>query len=286
MNAVCAMRLPLNTDLSHFVALLKAELIPHRVTESGGEQLLWVPDEPTACEVRARYQRFLTEPYEIVQPAKLSAFKWQALKKSPVTVTLLLITFMVAALTGLGDWLDQVAWFSFNHFSVSGAYAYFTPLAETLSDGQWWRLITPIFIHFGLLHLAMNSLWIWELGRRVEARHNGIWLIGLVVLSGLISNVAQYALSGPSIFGGLSGVLYALLGYCWLFSRISPCPEFQLPKGVVVMMLVWLVVCLTGVFDLLGLGSIANAAHVSGLLVGCVIGVLMGLLAKAKAKPV
>lgn len=284
MKAVSALRVPLNTDLGPFVALLRTWQVPHRVSEEAGEQVLWVPDESLAEQVRAAYRRFeregLPDDLELLAPPKPKGSAIAQLRQSPYTCALLLVTFIVAAITLLGDNLTAVAWLSFNDFHADGAYAYFVPVEHSFAQGQWWRLITPMFVHFGLLHLAMNSLWIWELGRRVEARQRGLGLIGLVLLFALISNTAQYLYSGPSIFGGLSGVLYGLLGHCWLFGRIAPCAAYQLPRGVVAMMLIWLVVCMTGVFEALGIGAIANAAHLSGLVMGCLTGSLMGLLAR------
>src|SRR5690606_32653781 len=87
----------------------------------------------------------------------------------------------------------------------------------------------------------------------------------------------QWVFSGPTaLFGGLSGVLYGLLGYCWLYQLLAPNMHFDLPRGVVVMMLAWLVFCLSGIISVLGFGAIANAAHVGGLVVGCICGVIAG----------
>ncbi len=94
----------------------------------------------------------------------------------------------------------------------------------------------------------------------------------------------QYAWTGPALFGGLSGVLYGLLGHCWLFQWLSPNPAYRMPRGVVAMMLIWLLICLTGVFDLLGFGSIANGAHVGGLVLGCLTGLLGGGLARLRQR--
>jgi GlpG protein len=139
-----------------------------------------------------------------------------------------------------------------------------------------------MLLHFGFLHLAMNGMWYWELGKRIELRQGPWLLLLLTLLFSLISNLAQHLVGGPSLFGGLSGVLYGLLGYVWLYQWLAPNPHYRLPKGVLVMMLIWLVVCLTGVVGQLGFGQIANAAHVGGLLIGCLTGLLGGALARRK----
>ena len=64
-------------------------------------------------------------------------------------------------------------------------------------------------------------------------------------------------------------MLYGLLGHCWIFQILAPNAIFRLPRGVLVMMMVWLLLCMSGVIALIGFGEIANGAHVSGLLVGC-----------------
>lgn len=285
MKAVSAMRLPISVDLGGFVSLLRQLQMPFRVTEEAGEQVFWVPDEPLAEELRRLYASYpngagFVSETGVRSPA--SGGLWAHLRSARLTALILLATVLVAGITLLGDNFSTIRWFSFSDFRIVGDTVHFTPVADTLAAGQWWRLITPMLVHFGMLHLAMNALWYWELGRRIEIRQGAVMLLGLTLLFALVSNVAQYLASGPSLFGGLSGVLYGLLGHCWLFQALAPNPVYQLPRGVVTMMLIWLLVCLSGLISLLGFGSIANAAHVGGLLIGCLTGALGGWLARRR----
>ncbi|CRM97789.1 Rhomboid protease GlpG [Pseudomonas sp. 22 E 5] len=287
MSAVAVLRLPLSVDLGGFVLLLQRMQVPHRVSEEAGEQVLWVP-ETISDDVRVLYQRFpagdpdqqldIPEQAPIKRPGFL-----QQLRHSPLTALVLLASIIVGAVTLLGENLQVMSWLTFLQFRIVGEYIQFTPLADSLAAGQWWRLVTPMLIHFGILHLAMNGMWYWELGRRIEARQGSINLLGLTLLFSLVSNYAQYVFGGPGLFGGLSGVLYGLLGHCWIFQLLSPNPAYRLPRGVLVMMLVWLLLCLSGLVSMIGFGEIANAAHVGGLVIGCLTGLLGGLYSRRKA---
>lgn len=287
MSAVAVLRLPLAVDLSGFVKLLQRMQVPHRVSEEAGEQVLWVPDAISE-DVRSLYQRFPGgDPDQQLdipeQPVTKRAGFVQQLRASQATALILLLSLIVGALTQLGDNLQTMSWFTFLPFSVVGEYLHFTSLADSLASGQWWRLVTPMLIHFGVLHLAMNGMWYWELGRRIELRQGRINLLGLTLLFSLVSNFAQYTFGGPGLFGGLSGVLYGLLGHCWIYQLLSPNPAYRLPRGVLVMMLVWLLLCLSGLVSMIGFGEIANAAHVGGLLVGCLSGLVGGLYSRRKS---
>ncbi|NWF16463.1 rhomboid family intramembrane serine protease [Pseudomonas reactans] len=287
MSTVAVLRLPLSVDLGGFVQLLQRMHVPHRVSEEAGEQVLWVP-ETISDDVRVLYQRFPSgdpdQQLDIPEqaPVKRPGFV-QQLRQSPVTALVLLASIIVGALTLLGENLPAMSWLTFLQFRIVGEYIQFTPLADSLAAGQWWRLVTPMLIHFGILHLAMNGMWYWELGRRIEARQGSINLLGLTLLFSLVSNYAQYVFGGPGLFGGLSGVLYGLLGHCWIFQLLSPNPAYRLPRGVLVMMLVWLLLCLSGLVSMIGFGEIANAAHVGGLVIGCLTGLLGGLYSRRKA---
>ncbi|VVN76324.1 rhomboid family intramembrane serine protease [Pseudomonas fluorescens] len=287
MSAVAVLRLPLAVDLSGFVKLLQRMRVPHRVSEEAGEQVLWVPDAISE-DVRSLYERFPAgDPDQQLDiPDTQAAFQRpgfvEQLRHSPATALILLLSLIVGGVTMLGDNLDIMRWLTFLEFRIIGEYIQFTPLADSLAAGQWWRLVTPMLIHFGFLHLAMNGMWYWELGRRIEIRQGSINLLGLTLLFSLVSNYAQYYFSGPTLFGGLSGVLYGLLGHCWIYQLLSPNPAYRLPRGVLVMMLVWLLLCMSGLISMIGFGEIANAAHVGGLLVGCFTGLLGGLFSRRK----
>lgn len=143
------------------------------------------------------------------------------------------------------------------------------PLFQSVLHGQLWRLVTPIFVHFGILHILFNGWWLADLGAAIERRIGSPKLLAFVVVTAALSNALQYAVSGSPYFGGLSGVVYALLGYVWAKGRRDPTFGLALSQQTVVILLVWLGLGFAGV-----LGSVANFAHLGGLTAGLVIGLL------------
>jgi GlpG protein len=145
-----------------------------------------------------------------------------------------------------------------------------TQLFEEIKSGQWWRLWSPIFLHFGLLHIIFNMLVFKDFGPLIEHQHGLkralIWIAAIA----LFSNVAQYLVQGPQ-FGGMSGVLFGMLGIIWTYKVFNPESEFSLPKSSVTMLLVWFFMCLFGLIP-----NIANTAHAVGLTVGMLIGIFLG----------
>jgi GlpG protein len=135
-----------------------------------------------------------------------------------------------------------------------------------IKSGEIWRLLTPIFIHFGFFHLVLNMLWLWQLGALLEFRRGPIVFLTVIIFSAVASNLGEYYYSGP-LFGGMSGVIFALLGYLWVQGRLNPRFGVKLNPGLVKMVMIWFVICWSGVLTLINL-HIANVAHTVGLLSG------------------
>lgn len=144
-------------------------------------------------------------------------------------------------------------------------------------DGEWWRLLTPAVLHFSLLHLAFNLLWWWELGSLVERAQSPRRLLALSLVIALVSNAVQFLTYGPQ-FGGLSAVVYGLLGYLWLYPFADPGAPFRLRTGIVVFMLAWLAIGYSGLLDAIFGIQVSNHGHLAGLLAGGLLGLLLGLV--------
>ena len=149
-----------------------------------------------------------------------------------------------------------------------------------LSSQEWWRLITPTFLHFSLTHLIFNCLWIYILGSKIELIDGRGVFLTLFLISSLSSNLGQYFLTGNYLFGGLSGVVYGLLGYCFILDLENRGQRYDLPNALYIFMFIWLLIGFTGLLKIFGFGNVANIAH----LVGMIAGFKLGLIAKYTLK--
>lgn len=202
-----------------------------------------------------------------------------ALRPVPVTAGLLLLSIAGFFLVYMNLPLRWVSGLTYLPFTLGRAGPSFTPM-----NGEYWRLVTPVFLHFSWLHIVFNALWTWEFGHRIERILGSRWLLLLFLVIAVISNSSQFAAGGPSIFGGMSGVVYGLLGFSWVAARLQPRWQFAPPPGLMLLMIGWLLICLFGVIEVLGFGAVANAAHVGGLLSGGVLGAIAGYASQRVGK--
>ena len=225
---------------------------------------VWLADESQAGRVNAELARFLENPGD---PRYLAA-SWQSgqtdsglhyqrfpflapLRERAGPFTLLLmaaciIVFIIMSVVGDQSVMIALAW----------------PYDPSLQFDVW-RYFTHALMHFSVMHILFNLLWWWYLGGAVEKRLGSGKLIVITLISALLSGYVQHKFSGPW-FGGLSGVVYALMGYAWLRGERDPESGIYLQRGLITFALIWLI---AGWFDLFGM-SIANGAHVTGLAVG------------------
>src|SRR6056300_912827 len=142
---------------------------------------------------------------------------------------IILISILIAFLSNYGSVLALIEPLTFTKIDLStyqGGYVKYYPIEITyFQDNEWWRLITPMFIHFSLTHLAFNCLWVYVIGSKIELIDGYFTFINLVIFSSIISNLAQHYFGGSALFGGLSGVIYGLLGYCMII-------EFESKKNI------------------------------------------------------
>ena len=197
------------------------------------------------------------------------------MRAAPVSLSLIALS-VVGFLLVKFNAIQWVATLTYTDFHLG------TDIDFIETEGQYWRLITPIFLHFGWLHIAFNSLWVWEVGVLIERRLGSFTLLALALVSAAGSNAAQHIYSGPSLFGGMSGVVYALLGFCATYHWLHPARGLVIQRGILLFMLVWLVFCMVVPTRWLGFGF-ANAAHLGGLLIGLLAGVVLGCADRGRA---
>lgn len=143
-----------------------------------------------------------------------------------------------------------------------------------LINNEWWRLITPTFLHFSMTHLVFNCLWIYILGQRIEKLDGLSVFLFIFILTGILSNAGQFFWTQQYLFGGLSGSVYGLLGYCFIIELDGRHGRYGLPEALYLFMFIWLLVGFTGVLSFFGFGNVANTAHLVGMIAGFIIGLI------------
>lgn len=134
--------------------------------------------------------------------------------------------------------------------------------------GEVWRVFTPMFLHFGPLHLLFNMMWMYSLGGILEVRKGSWRLLLLVLIIAGVSNFIQAYYYGTN-FGGMSGVVYGLFMYIWLRGVIDPGFGFGIHQQQFVLMMLWMFLG----FSMPGM-QMANGAHLGGAACGALLGVI------------
>lgn len=225
---------------------------------------VWLADESQAERVRAELARFMENPGD---PRYLAA-SWQsgqinsglhyrrfplmaAIRERTGPLTLLvsalcIVIFVLMGIVGDQTVMSWLAW----------------PWDASVQF-EVWRYFTHAIMHFSLLHIVFNLFWWWYLGGAVEKRLGSGKLLVITLISALLSGFVQHQLTGPW-FGGLSGVVYALIGYVWLRGVRDPEPQVALPNGLFIFTVLLMV---AEWFGLTGF-SVASGAHTAGLVIG------------------
>lgn len=244
---------------------------------------LWVLHDDDVSKADAILQTFLVNP----EASDFHESSWQAkiidadreekerawrkaaqfkLPRANMTIAFIVISVIVSTLTLLGKNTDPFHFLYITGFQTEGDYVYWSQALPEIWHGQIWRLVTPIFMHFGIMHIVFNMLWLRDLGSIIEFKHGKWYFLVLTLVIAALSNLGQFFYHGP-FFGGMSGVVYGHLGFLWIRGRYDFNYQLVLKQSVVMSMIIWFFLCLTGV-----LGPIANLAHGVGLAAGMIWG--------------
>ncbi len=153
----------------------------------------------------------------------------------------------------------------------------------TLS-GQWWRLLTYMFLHSGLMHIGFNMWCLWDLGQLCESLYGKATFAALYLITGIAGGVASIAWNPivPSV--GASGAIFGLAGALIASFYLG---EFSLPRVAIQGTLRSLIffVAFNVLFGFFPGSEIDNACHVGGLVSGLILGAVIARFAPAHDRP-
>jgi GlpG protein len=276
--------LPTAEGAERFGRYLNSLGIEHRADRQDGEWEIWVYDEDRVENAREALEEFTQSPddrrFDVEEPPPapprpepppdfapsrpVPVEEGPVSDRFPVTIVLIVVSIAVTLTTDFGksrpEIIDQLLITQYDKAQVGGN------VLREVTQGELWRLYTPMFLHFHMLHLLFNMYMTWILGGIIERVKGSLRFSLLVLAIAPISHLAQFV-TKHGAFGGMSGVVYGLFGYMWMKAVFSPREGFLMPGIIVAQMMIWMFLGMTG-----ALGNIANAAHFGGLVAGMALG--------------
>jgi rhomboid protease GluP len=184
-------------------------------------------------------------------------------RRSTVTYTIFGINILIFLLMGLAGG-------SHNDSMLLGFGVKYNPLID---QGEIWRLVTPIFLHIGPLHIFFNSYAIWIVGQQVEKLYGGARFTIIYILAGIGGVAGSYWYHPEVPSAGASGAIFGLFGALLVFgfkyrSTIPPMFQRAVGKGVLPVIVINLVIGRM-------IPQIDNSAHVAGLISGALLALVI-----------
>lgn len=178
----------------------------------------------------------------------------------PILIAINVIVYVVMGLSGIGCLMpaaDSTLPWGVNYWPLT-------------TSGEWWRLLTSAFVHFGLFHVALNMWALYAVGKFTERLYgNGVFLL-IYLLSALLSGVASITWEHVAVAAGASGAIFAIYGALMAYLVFQ---HGSFPQGAVARLLRstmgFIVINIVFGFSVEG---ISNSAHLGGLASGFVLG--------------
>ena len=269
-------------NLAQFSQQLYQSGIDHRIVEESGKQTIWVKSDREAYLVQQRLDDWFKSAVrqgdenlpDSKHALKTSAIQygllrwlvtaWFGFRRCPITWSLIIACAAVAVLSRLGGDTYSVRMLFYPLLPEDSMIQLFLAI-DSVSEAI--RTLTPMLLHFGELHLIFNMLWLWYFGRQLE-KLQPWWVFAiLITVTSFVGNTAQYWYLGYNNFGGMSGVVYGLVGYAWMIVHFIPRTGLMLTNNMFVIFIVALFL-----MEFFASSMIATAAHAGGLISGIALG--------------
>src|ERR1022692_708736 len=211
-------------------------------------------------------------------PQTVMPTPWVRRGESSIGLTQIIFGINAAVFLGMALSASTIMDFPLRELVHWGAN--FGPL--TLS-GEWWRLLTNVFVHGGIIHIAFNMWCLWNLGALCESLYGRWTYAAIYILCGLGASLASVAWHPGTPSVGASGAIFGLAGALIAAFKLG---EFSVPRaalsGTLRSLGAFVVYNLVFGFALPG---IDNTAHIGGLITGLIVGALIALIAPHSDPP-
>ncbi len=228
------------------------------------------------CRQHEAYQRG-----EVAEDARQPVMRTPWVRRGESTISLTQVIFGICAAVFLGMALasgEPIAFLNPMHeFSGYEIMHWGANIGLLTMSGEWWRLLTCVFVHGSLLHIGFNMWCLWNLGALCESLYGTWTYASIYLLCGIGSSLVSAAWSPyrPSV--GASGAIFGLAGALIAAFKLG---EFSVPRsalqGTLRSLGAFVVYNLVFGFAMPG---IDNAAHIGGLITGLIAGALIALIA-------
>ena len=172
--------------------------------------------------------------------------KWTEIPKYPVIAGVAILSSMAT-----------IAWWT-------GANVSYLLPSGAIRRGEFWRLLTSVFLHVDILHLAFNLYWLWVLGTAIERVFGHAKTALLQFIFAIFSSSLDFAFERGGV--GLSGVGYGLFGLLWVLSIRDERFRNVIDQTTVKLFVAWFFMCI--LTTVTGAYPVANVAHAAGVILG------------------
>ena len=181
-----------------------------------------------------------------------------------VTVTFIALNALVYVAMGLSG----VSW---TEPSIAHAVQWGADFGPLTVSGEWWRALTSTFVHFGIIHIALNMWCLWSLGSSLELFMGRKAFAVIYLLSGLLASLTSIAWNPWRVSAGASGAIFGVAGafVSYLYFKKAPLDRNQVRQKLKSLLV------FIGYNLMYGAaGNVDNSAHLGGLVAGLILGSL------------